>query len=195
MQYLWIVLVWVSYFFMHSFLADLKVKTFCYQKFPALKKTYRLYYNVVATITLLAATYFHFQQPPHFVFVATLWTKIMAIGLALVGSWILRLAFKNYDAQEFIGFRQQQTAQEVHTHLQIQGLNAWVRHPIYLGALLIFTGVFVYQPTFANLALLGVVIVYIFIGVYLEEQKLLKVFGQSYKDYKKKVKMLIPRIL
>ncbi|HAS47178.1 MAG TPA: hypothetical protein DCS93_42235 [Microscillaceae bacterium] len=195
MQYLWIVLVWTSYFFLHSFLADLKVKNFWYQKFPALKKTYRFYYNIFATITLIAATYFHFQQPPHFVFVATIWSKITALVLAITGGWVLRLAFKNYDTQEFMGFRQQQAAEEVHKYLSIQGINAWVRHPIYLGALLVFAGVFVYQPTFANLALLGVVILYIFVGVYLEEQKLLKVFGQSYKDYKKKVRMLIPRIL
>ncbi|OJJ20212.1 hypothetical protein BKI52_17230 [marine bacterium AO1-C] len=195
MHYLWIVLVWASYFFLHSFLADLKVKAFFYQRFPSLKKTYRLYYNAFATITLAGATYFHLQQPLHFVFAATLWSKAIAIGMILVGGWVLRLAFKNYDTQEFMGFKQQQMAQEVHTHLQIKGINAWVRHPIYLSAWLIFLGVFVYQPTFAHLALLAVVLIYIFIGIYLEEQKLLKAYGQIYKDYKKNVKMLIPRIL
>lgn len=115
--------------------------------------------------------------------------------LIMSGLWILRLAFKNYDLSEFAGVQQQQMAQEVHTKLNVQGMNRYVRHPIYLGALLIFIGIFMFQPTWANLILLGVVLCYIFVGAYLEEQKLIKAYGQLYKDYQKKVKMLIPKVL
>lgn len=195
MQYIYLTLAWIAFFFFHSLLADLSVKAFFYQLLPQLKKTYRLFYNAFATISLILVTYFHFQQVSQEVFTASVWSKIVAVVIILLGGWVLRLAFKNYDTQEFIGFRQQQEAKEVHHHLNIQGVNAQVRHPIYSGALLIFVGVFSYQPTVVNLLLLGIVWLYVFIGIYLEERKLVKAFGQKYLDYQKEVKMLIPRLL
>lgn len=165
MQYVYLTLAWIAFFCLHSLLADLSVKAFFYQLFPRLQKTYRLFYNAFATVSLTLVTYFHFQQVSSEVFTATLWSKVMAIVLVLAGGWVLRLAFKNYDTQEFIGFRQQQESKEVHSHLNRQGVNAWVRHPIYSGALLIFAGVFVYQPTVANLLLLSIVLSYVFIGI------------------------------
>ena len=179
MQYIYLALAWIAFFCLHSLLADLSVKAFFYQLFPRLQKTYRLFYNAFATISLSLATFVHFQQVSQEIFTATVWLKIIAIALALTGGWVLRLAFKNYDTQEFIGFRQQQEAKEVHNHLNIQGVNAQVRHPIYSGSLLIFVGVFTYQPTFANLLLLGIVLFYVFVGIYLEERKLIKTFGQN----------------
>jgi methanethiol S-methyltransferase len=43
--------------------------------------------------------------------------------------------------------------------------------------------------------MLACTLVYLVAGIYLEEQKLIKVFGERYLDYRKKVPMLIPRII
>lgn len=79
--------------------------------------------------------------------------------------------------------------------LQIKGLHKHMRHPLYSGTLLFFTGICVAFPFYKNWYLLLLMIVYLFIGMWLEERKLIHVFGDEYKDYMRRVKRLIPGIL
>ncbi len=55
-------------------------------------------------------------------------------------------------------------------------------------------GFWLYIPTMANLITSVSIIIYLFIGIYLEEQDLQRQFGEEYQEYKQKVPMLIPRI-
>ena len=79
-----------------------------------------------------------------------------------------------------------------HSQLSTQGFNALVRHPLYLGLLLLLLGWFLISPGLLVLVLLGSVLVYLPFGIYFEELKLKRQFGQAYLDYTKRVKCLIP---
>jgi len=67
-----------------------------------------------------------------------------------------------------------------------------VRHPIYLGAILLYLGLF-----FLTLSILSfvvwifILILYYFLSVY-EEKLLIETFGEEYEIYKKQVPMLVP---
>jgi protein-S-isoprenylcysteine O-methyltransferase Ste14 len=65
-----------------------------------------------------------------------------------------------------------------------------VRHPIYVGFLLIFWS----APTMSlSRALFAAAASgYILVGIWLEERDLVAVFGDAYRDYKARVSMLIP---
>ena len=65
-----------------------------------------------------------------------------------------------------------------------------IRHPIYLGFLLIFW--FTPSMTATHFVLSLLFTIYILIGVRYEEKDLITVFGDKYEEYKKRVPQLIP---
>jgi protein-S-isoprenylcysteine O-methyltransferase Ste14 len=119
---------------------------------------------------------------------------MFVIGCVLILNGILfnLFAFKNISVSEFIGLT---SHTEVSGKLIQKGIYTFVRHPIYTGVISLFMGVFLYQPTLYNALNFGGIIIYLPIGIYLEEQKLIELYGSAYLDYRKKVKAVIPFLI
>ena len=49
-----------------------------------------------------------------------------------------------------------------------------------------------YLPNWKTFAIASITTIYVFIGIRIEEGKLIKEYGQDYVDYQQKVPMLIP---
>jgi protein-S-isoprenylcysteine O-methyltransferase Ste14 len=79
------------------------------------------------------------------------------------------------------------------SELQIEGVSSVVRHPIYTGILLFLWGAFGYFTTESYLITAIVLTIYIRIGIYFEEKKLVQEFGKKYEKYQKEVPMLMPK--
>lgn len=102
---------------------------------------------------------------------------------------LLVVAFLQTDALSFIGLRQL-FEKEKSGALVVHGLYKIVRHPLYTFSLL-----FIWLSPSVSQNSLTVYIgatLYILIGTYFEERKLLREFGEAYADYKKSTPMLIP---
>lgn len=81
------------------------------------------------------------------------------------------------------------------THLKQDGLYKLVRHPSYLGEVVIFLGVAVvfFHPVTSIFAFVFPTFAFLY-RIHLEEQVLIKAFGQKYKNYQKQTKKIIPYI-
>ena len=77
--------------------------------------------------------------------------------------------------------------------LEISGPYRWLRHPIYLGWLLIVFG----APTMTNGRLLfaSISTLYLIVAIPFEERSLQSEFGQAYRDYQRRVRWrLVPGV-
>jgi protein-S-isoprenylcysteine O-methyltransferase Ste14 len=82
-----------------------------------------------------------------------------------------------------------------HHELIEKGLYKFIRHPGYLGQLLIFTGISI---SLSNWLAVILMFLSILIGytnrIKVEEQFMIEQMGDKYSDYKMKTKKLIPKI-
>ena len=79
--------------------------------------------------------------------------------------------------------------------LETKGVHRYIRHPLYMGTLLLLWSIFLFFPLLSNLLACGMITLYTLIGIRFEEKKLSREFGESYDIYKRTTPMLIPRDL
>ncbi len=180
-----ILVSWSLYYFLHSLLASFFMKSLFEKLSPALNKYYRIFYNVfsVLFLFLLYIRAESFEKIP--LFEKTIISNSIALILLIPGIFILYKSFKNYDKREFLGLSVKQNNK---TQLSTGGLNAYFRHPLYIGTILLLVGFFLLNPHLNRFLYVSVSLIYLPIGSRLEELKLKKAFGEAYESYLKKVK-------
>ena len=190
-----LIALWASFFFMHSLLASNQAKEMAGRWLGDYFRFYRLGYNIFSLVFLggIIALLIVSDSKDH-VFAPTQLSRYAGYSFMILGLIIMALSFRNYDLAEFTGIKQ--LAQKIHhpEKLMVTGLNVYVRSPLYTGIIVFMAGYFIWQPTYMYLVTLTIMYIYIYVGTLLEERKLEEVFGEEYRVYKRKVKMLIPFI-
>jgi protein-S-isoprenylcysteine O-methyltransferase Ste14 len=191
MIYASLILSWIAFGYLHSLLASTRIKQQMTQWLGRRGAYYRLIFNGVALLTLMGVLFLHRQAPIDYVWPPHWVGRFLGSLYALVGIVICGLALSSYDLAEFIGWpvRHSLTATPV---LKQSGLLSYVRHPLYLGTILILAGLYMRQPIWSNCLCLLMGALYIRVGIYFEEAKLIGVFGDTYRNYRRQVPMLMP---
>lgn len=114
------------------------------------------------------------------------------IGLALSIAGAVIACWARYS----LGSNWSVSVQEKEHHALIQGgVYRWVRHPIYSGLLLLFTGNALIVGDYRGIVAVAVIFVSFWLKLKKEEKILAATFGEQYDAYKDGTKALIPFVL
>ncbi len=196
MQSLWFFAIHlVAFFAAHSLLAAHRLKEWAAHWAPRWAPWYRIAYNTLFLLWSIWLVWYYFNLPKQQIWQLPLWARIPGLGVAWAGWYIMRHAFRQYDWGEFVGTRYLEAGRTaIHTQLQLSGFNRCVRHPLYLGTLLLIWGLWWLLPSDALLVFSLLTTCYLPIGIWSEERKLVAIFGDEYRTYKARTPMLFPRI-
>lgn len=176
---------WIIYYFFHSFLALEHTK----EKFSWIKN-YRFWYSTISTIGLLPILYFGRAMDSTFYFSRSWLIVIFGFVVIALGLWVIKLAFNPFSWMEFLGLKNKEGEGE----LFVSGIHSKVRHPIYSGTIMIFLGALVILPNVAATLSFVILMVYLPIGIRLEEKRLIAQYGTKYTKYKQEVPSLVPKL-
>ncbi|QEH31807.1 hypothetical protein OJF2_02720 [Aquisphaera giovannonii] len=122
---------------------------------------------------------------------AALAAAIFAVPALVILRLLVRLGFF-----EFLGWAQlfgpasasERTAGM--PELRTTGIYGWVRHPVYTGLL----AMFLLGPTLSldRLTVFLAALAYLSVGIPVEERKLIRLFGDAYVEYRRRVPALLP---
>ena len=154
-------------------------------------KFYRLLYNIFAVVSIAPALYLAVALPDRELYrIPAPWSYGMLAGQGL-SALLLLVAVQQTDVFSFIGLRQLIEGEKP-ARMVTGGLYRLVRHPLYTFSLLVLW----MAPTVSLNSFIMYVsfTAYILIGIFFEERKLLREFGQEYASYKTVTPMLIPGV-
>jgi protein-S-isoprenylcysteine O-methyltransferase Ste14 len=107
--------------------------------------------------------------------------------------WLFILAGGVIIMAGFVSIRGRAVAPSVQDTLVVQGLYAYIRHPLYCGMMLELTGLFLYIPTLTVLVAFGLGWIWVIVQARLEEMDLVERLP-AYEEYMQRVPRFIPRV-
>jgi protein-S-isoprenylcysteine O-methyltransferase Ste14 len=186
----WLILSIIVWGIVHSVTASLGFKESLRRTFGAgFMKFYRLLYNTFSLVSFVPILYMAAVLPTQSLYrVPTPWNYLMLAGQGL-SALLLLVAVLQTDTLSFVGLRQL-VEEEKPGKLVTNGFYQYMRHPLYtFGLLLLWLSPSVSVNSFVLYVSLTI---YILVGAYFEEKKLLREFGKEYADYKSVTPMIIP---
>lgn len=185
-------LLWIIFSVLHSLFADERWK----QKMQlVLKKNYKFYriaYSFFALITLTIAVAYNFSMQSFLLWNVHIIEQVIAV-VCLLSFGIIMLLFTRrfffYLSGADVFKKQPASKQLIKTDFY-----KYVRHPLYSATLGFVWSIFLYSPLLSNFISCICITVYTIAGIFLEEKKLVREFGESYLHYRSNTPMLIPRI-
>jgi len=180
-----LILLWCGYFVLHSLLAGETVKAYVNQRLPGVFPYYRLFYNLVALITLVPIAIIHLQDNSNLILLWPEWSSTLTTTASLAALLGFIWSLRYYDMAVFSGLARCRKEK-----LSLSPMHRFVRHPWYLFALII-----IWSRDQSSLQLSSSIMVtlYFFIGAKLEERKLLQEYGWACEEYINSVPGIIPR--
>ncbi len=193
-SYIILAALWIGWCLIHSAMITLATTRHLERRLGGGFRLYRLFYNSAALVTLVPVLWYERSLgSPLF----WSWTGPFAFarGALLAIAMTLFLAgARHYDVKRFVGLRQlsEGTAGTGLTetgHIDTSGVLGVTRHPWYAGGIaLLWTSDLSGARLVTNLVLTA----YLIVGTVLEERKLIAEYGDEYREYQKRVPMLLP---
>jgi len=200
-----VIIIFLAFAVIHSITVTGWFKRLCANAFgdTFMRVGYRFLYNAVSGGTAFLAIFLLAHIPDQVIWRASAVPRITLRIMQLAGFMFGILSFKNLDAGEFMGIRQvwrYLRSREVagnsegltQKELVTTGVYGIVRHPLYVAGLVIFT----FSPDITVNGLLITVMadLYFLFGMFIEERRFLRIYGDRYREYMLHVPRMLPRI-
>jgi methanethiol S-methyltransferase len=185
-----LILLWSVYCILHSLMASSGFKQKLVSLLGTRFKYYRLFYTLFAFLFLVFIVYYQFKIETSRVFESSYYTWLAGILVGISGLIIMITCIKKY-FMSLSGLLSLVKETSYNT-LIITGIHKYVRHPLYLGTFGFIWGAFLCYPFWTILIADTIITLYTLIAIRFEEDKLVKEYGKSYKEYQQRVPKLIP---
>jgi len=186
----WLILSIIVWGIVHSVTASLGFKESLRRTFGAgFMRFYRLLYNVFSVVSFVPILYLSAVLPTQNLYRVTSPMNYLMLAGQGLSALLLLVAVLQTDILSFVGLRQL-VEEEKPGKLVTKGFYQYMRHPLYtFGLLFLWLSSSVSVNSFFLYVSLTI---YILVGAYFEERKLLCEYGQEYADYKSATPMIIP---
>lgn len=190
--YITLILLWLFFAFTHSIFATQMVKQYFQHLMKAGFKYYRLCYSILATAIFTGLLIYNFSIRHDLLWQTSNTQYVIAAIIGLPGLVVMLYCMRKYffEMSGIDAF----FAEKAQGCLQVEGLNKYMRHPLYAGTICFALGCFLLYPGLANLISFNCLTIYTLIGTVYEERKLARLFGDAYTVYAAEVPMLFPRV-
>ncbi|MDY6987122.1 MAG: NnrU family protein [Thermodesulfobacteriota bacterium] len=194
MPYVALAVLWIAWCVLHSAMICPSVTTYFRRRFKRGFRFYRLLFNVVALATMAPIVFYEKAIDGGWM----LWWqgtgRVIQVFLVGVGFWLFFSGARHYDLWQFLGIRQIREGFSTKSltggqDIDTRGILGIIRHPWYAGGIVL---IWTRDVTSATLITNIVLTVYLIVGAYLEERKLIMEYGDKYREYQKRVPMFIP---
>lgn len=185
-------LAWLTFGIVHSLLASMPGREWLVRAFGAY---HRIAYNLISVAHVAIIIAFGLSLfRNHVAFVRPLWLYVFMTLMVIAGIVILVQAIRSYDVDRFTGMAQVRAGHAGRTlaedePLRMDGLHRYVRHPLYTGGFLILWGL-AHDPM--SLATAVWASLYLMVGTWFEERRLIRVYGEAYAQYRLRVPAFVP---
>ena len=187
-----IVIVMSSMFgLQHSGISSLQVKERIIDRWG--KRGYANIFNITSAVTLFAAFLsMNFWNWLYFIFDPAMVQPLLFITgiLAMIGSIVISIKASKVISVSTVADMRTDRKPELITG----GLYARIRHPLYLATILGFGAVGLIYPFPTVIVFALSMILYTMIGAFFEERKLIRHYGDEYRNYKKHAGFILPKI-
>lgn len=193
-----IFLALLAFGLIHSWLAGKRIKQAVERRIGhrAYEGFYRLGYNVLAIVTLVPVFALMLVMPG-----STLWQVSDTVAgvflvIQIAGAIGMIISVLQIDGMRFMGIAQARAYWNgsplplPEEPLQIKGVYALVRHPLYLFSLMLIWPIPTMPESLFAFNLASTV--YFVIGSLFEERRLIEAYGDVYRNYQQRVGWLIP---
>jgi protein-S-isoprenylcysteine O-methyltransferase Ste14 len=181
-----------AYGVLHSYLASKAAKDLARRVIgeSATARVYRLFFNLVGVVTLYPILVITLTFPDQVLYTAPGFLKEIFSIVQIIGLLLVVISIEKTGLGDFLGTGQLFRGAEA-PKLVTDGPYAWVRHPLYLGTMLVLW----FNPSMTNnwaAFSLGASL-YFIVGAIYEERSMEAFFGKEYHRYKAKTPMFVPR--
>jgi methanethiol S-methyltransferase len=194
LKYVILSLLVIAWCILHSAMISASVTEYLHQRLGKTFRFYRLFFNVVSILTLLPVILYAASVQTEPIIHWKGYRLIIQTILLGVAALLFFLGAFRYDGAQFLGLKQIREGNSKKGisdsgELDTLGVLSIMRHPWYLASLLL---IWARELDLSTILVNVILSLYLMVGIYLEEKKLIRAFGEKYRAYQKRVPMLIP---